>query len=439
MIKMNSSEDERFKEMRLIEVKRLLKNPKKKMQINAIQRIKKYNLASALPLLDDFLKKDDPLQIIALETLFYFNKEKAKAEISRTLDSVDDSKKIRELLIFIEDYDTHFISLYEQLLELLSKKDKTNHDLLIHIISRMEPEASKEFFYDYLKKEEDPRIRTYISFTLIDLLEFDIGAKSLLDLMRKSKLSDFYVRYFFNLCMKHDRQDIIEEMFAINPVIIMDFDETKFSYSISESTKNEEFLLYSDNNQKSFKEMISDWESEFVECRATLQWTHENRISKEIQYKNMKNIASFLNSKGGVLFIGVNNDREIIGLKTDYKKMRGKNQNNDGYQILVTSLIHKHFGIGMRQYIDVDFQEIERKEICFIRVNSRAPRPIFIKSEDGKSKVFYIREGNQSLSIDDPEEIFEYIERRWNYEQIDENQDSDLVPIFKSLQKLRRF
>jgi len=132
------------------------------------------------------------------------------------------------------------------------------------------------------------------------------------------------------------------------------------------------------------------------------------------------------------LILGVRNDKVVIGLETDFQKMAGKNLAEDDYERLITDNLISNFGLGIRQEIDVQFCKVKNKNLCFIRVNSRASKPVFMKSEDGISKVMFIREGSQCRALTDPEEMFEYSFKRWNYGQTEEiNELSFLSPLFR--------
>lgn len=48
---------------------------------------------------------------------------------------------------------------------------------------------------------------------------------------------------------------------------------------------------------------------------------HTGQPDPKMEHAVLKTIAAFMNSKGGTLFVGVNDDGEAIGLKQDSKKI----------------------------------------------------------------------------------------------------------------------
>ena len=53
-----------------------------------------------------------------------------------------------------------------------------------------------------------------------------------------------------------------------------------------------------------------------------------------------KTIAAFMNSEGGTLFIGVDDDGNVIGLENDYLLL--KKRNSDGFEPELRQSIEKH-------------------------------------------------------------------------------------------------
>ncbi|MCD6292988.1 MAG: putative DNA binding domain-containing protein, partial [Deltaproteobacteria bacterium] len=65
-------------------------------------------------------------------------------------------------------------------------------------------------------------------------------------------------------------------------------------------------------------ELIKAGESERLEFKSTVRWNlHENRAGKEIEIAWLKGIVGFLNTAGGVLLIGVEDDGRVVGLERD--------------------------------------------------------------------------------------------------------------------------
>jgi len=55
-----------------------------------------------------------------------------------------------------------------------------------------------------------------------------------------------------------------------------------------------------------------------VEFKSTLSWDiRENKKNKALQFSVLKTIAAFMNTEGGILLIGVEDNRHIFGLEKD--------------------------------------------------------------------------------------------------------------------------
>ena len=132
----------------------------------------------------------------------------------------------------------------------------------------------------------------------------------------------------------------------------------------------------------------------------------------------MKCIAAFANSNGGTLFIGVSDDKEIIGLDMDYKSLRkDKDGNKDVFEIDLREIIVNNFGeVFTASNLDISFPIIDNREICMIEIKPiKKPEEILIlKKKDNQGKVneiLYVRSGNSSRIIPPNEYGLFYSER----------------------------
>ncbi|EKD26598.1 MAG: hypothetical protein ACD_79C01103G0001 [uncultured bacterium] len=65
-------------------------------------------------------------------------------------------------------------------------------------------------------------------------------------------------------------------------------------------------------------ELISKGEGQHIEFKSTLRMNlHTMKPDREMEFAVLKTIAGFLNSEGGTLLIGLNDQGEIIGIKND--------------------------------------------------------------------------------------------------------------------------
>ncbi len=151
-------------------------------------------------------------------------------------------------------------------------------------------------------------------------------------------------------------------------------------------------------------------ESSQLEFKSTFQWDIENNCkNKNLRNEVIKTFAAFNNTEGGYLLIGINDEKEIVGLEKDYFSFRGK-QNKDVFLQTLTHEIENKISKDFATKVDVKFYNLESKDVCRIKVNSGI-EPVWVK-EDKDTEVFYIRLQNLTKAFS-PSESAKYIKKRW--------------------------
>jgi len=118
-----------------------------------------------------------------------------------------------------------------------------------------------------------------------------------------------------------------------------------------------------------------------------------------------KTIASFLNTDGGILVIGIKenkstNANETIGIESEYKKL--KDQCEDGYRRMILDFIIKPYFPSFifnqfNKYLKIEFIDVEGKKICSIH-SERSDKQVFLSIK--KEELFYIRIDASSRMIE---------------------------------------
>ncbi len=154
-------------------------------------------------------------------------------------------------------------------------------------------------------------------------------------------------------------------------------------------------------------ELISIGESATLEFKSTLQWdVVHNKQNTNLRYEVMKSIAAFLNSGGGTLVIGVEDNGSVYGLENDLKLTKNS---IDGLQQLLAALIKEQIGVEFSPYIKIRFESIDNKQVCVLDMDN-TPEPVFLNGTKGRE--FYIRLASTSRSLD-VEETVSYINNNW--------------------------
>lgn len=168
--------------------------------------------------------------------------------------------------------------------------------------------------------------------------------------------------------------------------------------------KNYEKKKIKNANIIDFKAMIKEGENEKREFKSSARWDYRQKcINKEIQKSILKTIVGFLNTSGGELLIGVDDDGNILGIESDIKTIKKKNL--DGYRLFLSSLISDYIGKQFNSYISIDFPNIDCYFICSLVVK-KAKIEAFLK--DNNQNRFYIRTQNSTRELD-PKETHDYI------------------------------
>jgi predicted HTH transcriptional regulator len=120
----------------------------------------------------------------------------------------------------------------------------------------------------------------------------------------------------------------------------------------------------------------------------------------------LKTIGAFLNSSGGTLVIGVEDNGEILGLTND---LSFTHNSIDKFLNLLSTLITDEIGAEFSPFIKTRIEPINGQQVCVVDVY-QAPQPAYLKSEKGSE--LYIRLGPTSRLLD-TEEAVKYVNMNW--------------------------
>ncbi|MFN2196213.1 MAG: RNA-binding domain-containing protein [Anaerolineales bacterium] len=141
--------------------------------------------------------------------------------------------------------------------------------------------------------------------------------------------------------------------------------------------------------------LIEAGENQFVEFKSSLVWDYyQTRANKNLNEPVMKTLAAFMNTRGGTLLIGVNDDGEILGLEPDFGTFRKKDV--DGFELAFNAAFNSMLGVQNRQYVEVTFPKLDEKIICVAQA-SPARGPVFLAHQG--QETFYVRAGNATQAM----------------------------------------
>ena len=136
----------------------------------------------------------------------------------------------------------------------------------------------------------------------------------------------------------------------------------------------------------------------------------ENRLNEPLKFSVIKTIAAFLNTDGGTLLVGVDDERTVVGLLGDYGLFKKADHRDALENWLVTQLVDQ-FGKPATRLYAITFHQTSGHDVCRIEVQP-SPDPVYVDEKGGKPQQLYIRTGNATRALD-IRDIIEYSRHHW--------------------------
>ena len=207
---------------------------------------------------------------------------------------------------------------------------------------------------------------------------------------------DFYA--FFNARIEA-LSDIISH--AMNRPVFKEHGANEEERDIDDPEGDEEEV----EEEVNLIDLIRGGESDSVEFKSTLRTNlHTGKRDKGMEAAVLKTLAGFLNTNGGVLFIGVSDDGTPGGLEADGFPNEDK-MNQHLYNIIIGSM-----GENAGTAVHVNFGDYKGARVMVVRCGP-SPSPVYFK--EGNTQQFYVRIGPSTRELSG-EEMVSYINRRFD-------------------------
>jgi hypothetical protein len=163
-------------------------------------------------------------------------------------------------------------------------------------------------------------------------------------------------------------------------------------------------------------ELLKEDENRYLEFKSSSRWDYrQEKANPDLEKVVLKTLAAFGNTDGGILLIGVDDDKNILGLEKDFNSL--KKPSADYYEIHLRNILHNLMGVKyVSKNIRMQFEICEdQKVICKIKVIA-ADEPLYLKYKNKNGQIeekFYVRSGNSSQEIRSIAEINDYINTRF--------------------------
>jgi hypothetical protein len=178
----------------------------------------------------------------------------------------------------------------------------------------------------------------------------------------------------------------------------------------TEDDREEEDEKNEDIPDLDYEKVVQDGETDQVEFKSTLKYNIEtNKGDSTMTSIIGKTLCGFLNSRGGILFIGVNDDGNLIGLSHDFSL--NKKKPKDSFVQEFDNVLRNFLPLWVKDYISGGFQEIDGIEVFVVWVSPSKNEPVFFKGQKGKE--FFIRLMGSTKQLD-VEEFHSYWKNHWN-------------------------
>lgn len=156
---------------------------------------------------------------------------------------------------------------------------------------------------------------------------------------------------------------------------------------------------------RTVEQLIENDEDFSVEFKSTARWDlRENHKNKAMEDAVVKTIAAFLNTDGGTLLIGVDNQGAVLGLDVDYACV--KPTNGDGFVNWLTTHLINAIGHNPTTLVRARIVVHQGKEICRVDVG-RSAEGVWAKTSKG-NRVFFVRMNNSTRQWPD-DDMAEYL------------------------------
>ena len=138
-----------------------------------------------------------------------------------------------------------------------------------------------------------------------------------------------------------------------------------------------------------------------------------NNLEQELEREVFKTVAAFMNSQGGILLVGIEDDGTISGIEKDFETFKDR-KNWDGWLQHFINLVRNHIGTEHSRLLTIESIVNNNKTIAKISIQP-SHEPVYVEYIDhrGQEKMeFYIRGFNttQALNL---REANSYIKSQW--------------------------
>src|SRR5258708_19679869 len=123
--------------------------------------------------------------------------------------------------------------------------------------------------------------------------------------------------------------------------------------------------MTSTETEQRLRGLIAEGEGPTVEYKSSLRWDYkESRVNKDLTKVVVRTLAAFLNSQGGTLLIGVDDDGAPLDIEVDIATLGKKSI--DGFELTLRNAIGIHLGEEVDPYVNMSFIALGAKRLAVV-------------------------------------------------------------------------
>ena len=197
------------------------------------------------------------------------------------------------------------------------------------------------------------------------------------------------VRLTFDPKVEDRIQEIVETNFDLYKRIT---DDPEFGRAL----KNFLFDDYIQRHRRA-EELLKLQESKTLEFKSSLRWNlkEDRKDDRHVTHVALKTIAAFLNTEGGDLLIGVDDDRKVLGIDHD------RLENDDKFLRHLAQAVRNGLGDRAGTCIDPGTQIVDGRAVCLVSCQ-RSPEPVYLRwkgLEKASKGDLYVRSGPGTVRL----------------------------------------
>jgi hypothetical protein len=227
--------------------------------------------------------------------------------------------------------------------------------------------------------------------------------KAIAILKRANHADPANLRVYQQLAALYRSQGLLEEGYDQLHVLV--------EYLLSQhGDRGGETSVAGNDNDRSFdgyvvelRSRIRHGENAQTEFKSSLRRNiRESRNDEAITFSVIKSIAGFLNTKGGLLLVGVADDGKVIGIEADGFAT------SDKFLLHLHEVVRRELGAPAATCLAAEIVEIDRHSICVIECRP-SQNLVFVKRQAGE--VCFVRTGPATIELP-PSQLIDYAAAR---------------------------